>query len=351
VGSRLWVMVLAGGKGERFWPLSTARRPKPFLDLGMGRSLLQETLKRAGTVAPGSRTRVVAGRPLAGSIRRQIRPYPGVGILREPAALNTGPAALLATRWVWEQDSGATVLILPSDHCVRGLPLFRRAVKEATQIAEQGFLVTFGVRPTGVSTDYGYVLRGSRLKPTGHQVSRFVEKPPQATARALIRRRALWNSGMFVWKAASFLQEAARCEPAYSGWLELASRGGGGSSLARRAFASLPSLPVDRAVLERSGRVAVVEARFEWSDVGSWSALYDLSRKDARGNVGIGKCLVQNSAKNLVYSEAGLCVLHGVEGLLVVRSGEAVLVCPRRKTSEMKQLVEALRKRGLGGYL
>jgi len=351
VGARLWVMVLAGGRGERFWPLSTTRRPKPFLDLGMGSSLLQATLTRARTVAPGSRTRVVAGRSLAGAIRRQVRQHPGVGILREPAALNTGPAALLATRWVWEQDSGATVLILPSDHCVRGLALFRRAVQQARQLAGKGFLVTFGVRPTGPSTDFGYMLRGGRLKPTGHRVSRFLEKPPAATARALIRRKALWNSGMFVWKAASFLEEAARCEPAFAKWLEAASRAGGGSRRASRSFANLPSLPVDRAVLERSDRVAVVEARFEWSDVGGWSTLYDLSRKDAHGNVGIGNCLAQSSAKNLVYSEAGLCVLHGVDDLLVVRSGDAVLVCPRRKASEMKQLLEELRKRGLGGYL
>lgn len=351
MGSRLWVIVLAGGKGERFWPLSTTRRPKPFLDLGMGRSLLRETLLRAGRVVPGSRIRVVAGKPLERAIRSELDQHKGAGILQEPEARNTGPASLLATRWVWEQDRKATVLILPADHCVQGRGAFRQAVARARQLAEQGYLVTFGIRPEGAATEFGYILRGERLKPGGRRVSRFVEKPALPAARSLIRRRALWNSGMFVWQARAFLEEALRCEPSFGRWLEAVSRSGSGSFRARRAFASLPALPVDKAVLERSDRVAVVEAKFRWSDLGSWSALYDLARKDASKNVGIGKHVALHSANNLVYSEKGLCVLHGVEGLLLVRSGDVVLVCPRREASEMKSIVQEMRKRGFGGYL
>ena len=349
--SRLWVIVLAGGRGERFWPLSTTRRPKPFLNLGMGRSLLRQTLNRARTVAPGSRTRVVAGKPLERAIRRELGHHAGAGILLEPEARNTGPASLLATRWVWERDREATVLILPADHCVQGVLPFRRAVERARQLAVQGYLVTFGIRPDGVSTDFGYILRGERLKPSGRRVSRFVEKPTIPVARRLLHRGALWNSGMFIWQARAFLDEAARCEPSFGRWLDAAARSGSGSSRARRAFASLPSLPVDRAVLERSNRVAVVEAEFRWSDLGSWSALYDVSRKDSRKNVGMGHNIALHSTNNLVYSEEGLCVLYGVEGLLLVRSGDVVLVCPRREASEMKNLVQEMRKRGLGAYL
>ena len=349
--TRLWVIVLAGGKGERFWPLSTTRRPKPFLNLGMGRSLLQETLLRAGKVAPGSRIRIVAGKSLERSIRGVLGHPPSAGMLLEPEARNTGPASLLATRWVWEQDREATVLILPADHCVRGLGAFRQAVERARRLAGQGYLVTFGIRPEGASSDFGYILRGERLKPGGRRVRRFVEKPTLPVARRLLRSRALWNSGMFVWQARAFLEEAARCEPSFGKWLDAASRGGSTGPRARRAFAGLAALPVDRAVLERSDRVAVVEARFRWSDLGSWSALYDLARKDAGKNVGMGRHVALHSANNLVYSEEGLCVLHGVRGLLVVRSGDVVLVCPRREATEMKNIVQEMRKRGLGGYL
>jgi mannose-1-phosphate guanylyltransferase len=228
---------------------------------------------------------------------------------------------------------------------------FRRAVKQAQQLAAKGFLVTFGVRPTAPATDYGYILRGRRLVPRGNHVRRFVEKPPLAAARSLLRRGALWNSGMFVWRAASFLEEAARCEPSFARWLSGAHAGGVGGSRATRSFASLPSLPVDRAVLERSDRVAVLQAQFRWSDLGSWPALYDLSRKDGSGNAAIGNAIAMNSARNLIYSERGLCVLRGVEDLLVVRTGEVVLVCPRREASEMKQILQELRRRGLRGYL
>jgi len=351
VGSSLWVMVLAGGKGERFWPLSTTGRPKPLLDLGMGRSLLDDTLRRAGKVAAPSRTRVVAAEQLAPSLRKEIRKHRGVGILLEPAARNTGPAALLATRWVWERDPEATVLLLPSDHGVRGLLPFRGAVQKARRLAGKGFLVTFGVKPTGPAPEYGYILRGDPLEPAGHHVSRFVEKPSRASALGLIRRGALWNSGMFVWKAATFLEEAMRCEPSFGRWLRIANSDGIASGRAVRAFTRLQPLPVDRAVLERSGQVAVVEARFRWSDLGSWSALYELSRRDAHRNVGIGNFVALSSSDNLIYSDQGLCVLHGVKGLLVARSGNVVLVCPRHKASEMKQIVREIRIRGLGGYL
>ncbi|MCI0656104.1 MAG: mannose-1-phosphate guanylyltransferase/mannose-6-phosphate isomerase, partial [Acidobacteria bacterium] len=294
---------------------------------------------------------VVAGKPLQRAIRAELSHHEGAGILLEPEARNTGPAALLATRWVWEQDRKATVLILPADHCVQGVVAFRRAVERARQLAGQGYLVTFGIRPQGAATEFGYILRGERLKPSGRRVSRFVEKPTLPAARRLIRRRALWNSGMFVWQARAFLDEAVRCEPSFGRWLDAASRSGSGSPRAHRAFTSLPTLPVDKAVLERSNRVAVVEAEFRWSDLGSWSALYDLARKDASKNVGIGHHVALHSANNLVYSEEGLCVLHGVEGLLLVRSGDVVLVCPRREASEVKSIVQELRKRGLGGYL
>ncbi|PYQ14546.1 MAG: mannose-1-phosphate guanylyltransferase/mannose-6-phosphate isomerase [Acidobacteria bacterium] len=352
MGAKFWAMILAGGKGERFWPLSREKRPKPLLDLGSGRSLLWETLRRARRVVGASRIRVVAGGHLAGAIRGEMGRVGRAAVLVEPAPRNTGPAALLASRWVWERDPDGTVLLLPSDHRVVGDDAFRRAVEGARRLSEKGFLVTFGVRPAGPAPDYGYIVRGERIGLASHRVARFVEKPLPSTARSLIgRHRALWNSGMFVWRADCFLEEAARCEPAFRRWLRACDKGGSAGTLARRAFTRLPSTPVDRAVLERSDRVAVVEARFKWSDLGTWSALYDMGRRDRAGNVGWGRWVCVSSRGNLTFSPDGLTVLFGVSNFLVARVGEVVLVCPRPEAASLRDLLAELRRRGLGGYL
>jgi mannose-1-phosphate guanylyltransferase / mannose-6-phosphate isomerase len=350
--SSLWSIVLAGGKGERFWPLSREHRPKPLVDLGSGRSLLRETILRARQLSPASRIRVIAGALLAPVIRRDLGRLGRGGVIVEAAARNTGPAALLASRWVWERDRQGTLLVLPSDHRVVGREAFRLAVEKARKLAARGYLVTFGIRPSGPVPDYGYILKGAPIGALGHRVRRFVEKPPEAEARRLLRRGgALWNSGMFVWSAKVFLEEASRCEPAFARWLAHCKRGGSMGGEARKAFMRLPFVPVDRAVLERSDRVAVVESSFAWSDLGAWAALYDLGRKDARGNVGWGEIAAIDSSGNLAFSSDGIVVLCGVTEFLVARVNDVVLVCPRGRAMQMRDILASLRKGGHGGYL
>ena len=182
-------------------------------------------------------------------------------------------------------------------------------------------------------------------------MSRFVEKPALAAARRLLRHGALWNSGMFLWRADLFLQEAGRCEPSFKQWLRQCDRSRSVRFASRAGFTRLPDVPVDRAIMERSGRVAVVKSEFGWSDLGAWPALYDLARKDRRGNARWGNVVALDSSNNLVYCSRGLCVLEGVGGLMVVRAGDVVMVCPRRSAAGIRGIVQELRKRGLGGYL
>jgi mannose-1-phosphate guanylyltransferase len=192
---------------------------------------------------------------------------------------------------------------------------------------------------------------GERIAPGAHRVIRFVEKPDPSRARALLRRGALWNSGMFVWRAGDFLSEAASHEPAFRRWIELS---GGGKTVrpeARRRFRRLPSVPVDRAVLERSDRVAVVRAEFEWSDLGAWSALYDLGVVDDRGNVAWGGLAAVEARDNLAFHPRGLTVLFGVRDLMVVRDGEVILVCPRGHGGRMRELLRELERRGHRAHL
>jgi mannose-1-phosphate guanylyltransferase/mannose-6-phosphate isomerase len=336
-------MVLAGGRGERLWPLSRAAQPKPFLRFGDRKSLLGATLDRAGALAPRGRIRIVAGESLIGSIRKDLGKAWVLRTLREPAARNTGGACLLAAHWLQRRDPQATMLMLPSDHRISGAAAFRRAVARARRLAERGFLVTFGIPPAGPSEELGYLVPGPPLGREGRRVTRFVEKPPQRRARGLLRRGALWNSGMFCWRADVFLEEASRAEPAYGRWLRRS--GTAAQATTANGFARLPSLPVDRAVLERSRRVAVVPARFTWSDVGSWEQLPPPVRKDRQGNVVRGEVLAIRSRGNLVHREAGRCVLWGVDHLALLQSGDTLLLCPRDRLSRLRDLLAELRRR------
>lgn len=348
----LQAVILAGGRGERFWPLSRRRRPKPFLALGARESLLRETVRRARSIVPPGAVRVVTGSSLRAAVRRELRGLGTSPVLVEPAARNTGPAAVLAAREIAAADPRAEILTLPSDHRVAGLREFRAAVATARRLARRGFLVTFGVTPDGPNPDYGYIVRGGRLGASAHRVERFVEKPRPEVARRLISREgAVWNSGMFVWRAGVFLEEAARCEPSFRRWLEIAGTSKRISSAGRRAFRDLPSIPVDRAVLERSRRVAVVTGRFRWWDLGSWSSLAPILSRGADGNASWGELASLDSRNNLAVHPGGLTVLSGVRDLLVVTAGDVTLVCRRSHAGKMREILRYLERRGLGGYL
>ena len=348
----LKIVILAGGRGERFWPLSRRARPKPFLALGTRDSLLRETIRRARGVAPAGAIRVVAGPPLAAAVRRELRGLGTAPVLVEPAARNTGPAALLAAREIGAGDPRSEILTLPSDHRVTGQREFRRAVATARKLARRGFLVTLGIAPEGPNPDYGYIVRGERLGPSAFRVRRFVEKPPAGAARRLIARHgAVWNSGIFVWRADTFLEEAARCEPSFCRWLEAAGDGKKISPEGRRSFRSLPSIPVDRAVLERSRRVAVVLGRFRWSDLGSWHSLGPILRAGAGGNLAWGDLVAPGSRNNLAVHPGGLTVLSGVRDLLVVHAGNVTLVCPRSQAGRMREILRHLERKGHDRYL
>ena len=348
----LKVMILAGGKGERFWPLSRRRKPKPFLSIGGEESLLRATFRRARSVAPPGAIRVVAGAALAGAVRREMKGLGSGAVLVEPAARNTGPAALLAARIAWAEHPLSEILFLPSDHRVVGLRAFQAAVAAARRLARRGFLVTFGIPPGGPSPDYGYIVPGSRLAPSCRSVVRFVEKPDSGQARRLIRRHgAVWNSGMFVWSAEAFLEEAARYEPSFGRWLSLSGRGKEIPPAARRAFRDLPDIPVDRAVLERSRRVAVVKSGFEWSDLGTWSSLDGVLPRDRGGNLHWGDLVSSEAHDNLAVHPGGLTVLSGVKELLVIRAGNAILVCPRRHATRLREILREVERAGHGEYL
>jgi len=347
----LFAVILAGGSGTRFWPASRRKLPKQFLAVGGKRSLIAETAARLGSLVPPERRLVIAGEEHAPLVRKALPRLPPENLLCEPAARNTAACVAWAALEVERRSSGAVHAILPADHVIRPAALFRTALAAAAQEARSGgALVTFGIRPTFPATGYGYIHTGPEVarqkKVAVHAVERFVEKPDaERAARFLSAGDHLWNSGMFVWTTHAILEAMRRTAPDVVGPLERA----GTTAAILRAYPSLPSVSVDVAVLEKAAGVRVIPAPFEWSDVGSWPALEEVLDLDAQRNGAAGGAtlLAEGSRGCIAYGKKGqLIALLGVEDLVVVRAGDAVLVCRKDRAQDVKAIVARLEREG-----
>jgi mannose-1-phosphate guanylyltransferase/mannose-6-phosphate isomerase len=350
--SRVHAVVLAGGAGERFWPLSRARRPKPLLDLGDRRALLAETVARARRFAGA--VWVVCGPEHARDVIRVTR-LPRRRVLVEPRRRNTAPAIGFAAARIAAEAPDAVLVVLPADHRIPDADAFARAARRAADAAARaGALVTLGVRPTRPETAYGWIECGP---PAGrglmglHRARRFVEKPSEARARRLLRRGGvLWNAGIFAWEARTILEEIERCAPRVHralGPVLRRPRGRGAPAAARRAFARAPAVSIDHAVLERSRRVLVLPVSFRWSDVGTWASLADaLGVRPGRNRILAGELVACDAGGNLVRGDGRLVALVGVRDLAVIDSGDALLVARLDRSGDVRRVVKRLRARG-----
>lgn len=346
-------VVLAGGAGTRFWPLSRQSRPKPLLRVGGRETLLSETLARAARFAPRERTWLVCGREHAGPMRRAAG-LPASRVLVEPRMRNTAAAVGLAALRVARSEPDALLAILPADHRIPDGAAFARAIRRAARAAAaEGVLVTLGVRPTRPETGYGYIRIGApagRAHAGLHRVRRFVEKPDPARARRYVRSGGyLWNAGVFVWSARGILEEIEACAPEV--WRALAplarASGRDWTRAVERAYRRVASLPIDKAVLERSRRVWCLPVDFHWSDVGTWQSLaWELGVDGSVSRVMDGEALLCDSRGNLVYADDRPVVLLGVEGLAVIDAGDALLVADLDRSPEVREVVSLLRQKG-----
>ncbi|HEX5067172.1 MAG TPA: mannose-1-phosphate guanylyltransferase [Myxococcota bacterium] len=349
----LHAVILAGGAGERFWPASRARRPKPFLRVVGGRTLLDATLLRARKVAGAGRVWVVCGNEHAKAIRRATR-LPASRVLVEPTRRNTAAAVAFAALRIARSDPDAVMVVLPADHHIPDTAAFVKDIRLAARAArEAGVLVTLGVRPTRPETGYGYIDVGAlagRAHPGLHRVRQFVEKPVRRVAERYVRGgRHLWNAGIFVFGARTVLEEIGAHAPELAAALApLGARGRVSTAARLHCYRSAPSVPIDVAVMEKSRRVWTLPVRWRWSDVGTWESLAgELGVGPGSSKLLAGELVYDDGAGNLVWGQSGRPIaLLGVSGLAVVDAGDALLVARLDRSNEVRAIVQALKERG-----
>jgi len=344
-------VILSGGSGTRLWPLSRQSRPKQFLALTGQHSLLQQTVERLRGLRDGAPPIMLGNsdqRFMVAEQLHEIGVHPAAQLL-EPVARSTAPAIAVAALQVQKKDPGGILLVLPSDHVITGEDAFLTDVAAAARVALEGHLVTFGIKPLGPNTGYGYIERADALASDtrAYRIKRFIEKPDLERARAYAASGShYWNSGMFVFTARRFVEELQRLQPevlaAAREALAAATHDLDFIRLDKAAFERSPSISIDYAVMEKTSAGAVIEAGFGWSDVGSWSTLWDIGNKDQAGNVVHGDTLVKGARDCFVWADGRLVVTLGVKDLMVVETDDAVLVAERARAEEVKDLVQAL---------
>jgi mannose-1-phosphate guanylyltransferase/mannose-6-phosphate isomerase len=350
-------VILCGGAGSRLWPVSRQLLPKQFLPLVTGRTLLQDTALRARDAAGPVQPIVICNEAHRFLVQDQLAEI-GIAarIVLEPAGRSTAAAVAIAALMCEKDDP--VLLVLASDHAIRGTEAFNDAVRRAAIVAAGGSLVTFGIAPARPDSGFGYIERGDLLPGAAgaYKVARFVEKPAEAEARRLIATgRAYWNSGMFAFGARRVLEELGRYRQdildAAREALDGASDDLGFLRLGKEAFLACPAEAIDRAVMERTAHAAVIPAEFEWSDVGSWEALWDIAQKDAQGNAARGDVQMQDTKGSLVFGERRLVATLGVEDLIIVDTDDALLVADRSRSQDVREVVDDLKRANRSEHL
>ncbi|WP_426735647.1 mannose-1-phosphate guanylyltransferase [Myxococcus faecalis] len=352
----LYPVIMAGGSGTRFWPLSRQARPKQFLPLASKLPLITDTAQRLKGLATVKNTFIVCGPLHAKAAAKLVKGLPRPNLLVEPVARNTAPAIALAAVQVAARDPKGVMVVLPSDHHVADVPGFKRVLEQAARIAEGGHIVTLGIQPNRPETGYGYIQVGDALEGGGRAVKAFKEKPDPQTAQAYVSSgEYLWNGGIFVFRAdvilAAFEQHMPEMKKGLKALREAAGKRTFGAVL-KKVFPKLPSTSIDYGVMEKASNIAVLPGDFGWSDVGSFAAIPEVRPADAHGNVISGDLAVVVDCKGcIVLADKRPLSVVGLTDVVVVDSGDAVLVVPREKSQDVRKVVEALKARKLQKYL
>ncbi len=355
VFNHVYAVIMAGGSGTRFWPLSRRKQPKQLLELYGRGTLLEQTVARLkGFISP-ARTYVLTSRLVRDEVCRRLPMVPRAQIVAEPVGRNTAPTIGLAAHEVLRRDRHGVMAVLPSDHVILKPAAFRRALRSACLwAAAEGNSVILGLKPTRPETGFGYVrlgrLEARRRGEKIYRVQKFTEKPPLNLARRYVASgRYLWNGGMFIWRASTLISNLERFKPDMARILERIASAGGvrARRTLDRLYPRLEKVSIDYALMEKISRVYAVSADLGWSDVGSWAVAYDLNQKDGEGNVRPRHSLCLGSGGNIIVSPKKFVVTVGVQDLVIVDADDAMLVCARGRSQDVGIAVQELERRGL----
>lgn len=341
----LFVLIMAGGVGSRFWPRSRKSKPKQLLNIFGQNSMIRETYRRVSNLVPPENVYIITNKVQAKLITAELPELPTRNIIAEPVGKNTAPCVAVSAKTILNRSEDSVIITLPADHLIEKEKEFENKLFEAAKYAfESKGLVTFGITPTRPETGYGYIHFNKNSSENIFKVKEFVEKPNLETAiKYLEAGDYLWNSGMFIWRSDVILDEVKKYLPeVYS--LVAKINDNDYDNIIEEIYPKFESVSVDYGIMEKSEKVFVMDGNIGWSDVGSWESVYELSKKDENGNALVGDVLTLDTKNSYVYSENNFTALVGVNDLVVINLGDSLLVCDRAKAQAVKNVVDELTK-------
>ncbi len=359
----VYAVIMAGGVGSRFWPRSRERTPKQLMEIAGERTMIQSTVDRLKNFVPAKNIFVVTNKLQKHAIAKQLPSVPSENIIVEPIGRNTAPCIGLAAMFVRRLDPNGVMVVLPADHLILDEQEFLRVLGVAVGIAhEQSSLITIGIQPTHPETGYGYIqvfeddrAKNGSLPPGVFKVKTFAEKPNLSTAQKFVESGDFyWNSGMFIWRADVILKEIKHSLPELSAHLEGLEPSLGTTLLEQsleHAYGLIRGISIDYGVMEKATGVFVIRGEFGWSDVGSWDEVYRLSPKDDHGNFAHGKVISFDTKNSYIHTDDKLVATVGVEDLIIINTPDALLVCKRGSSQDVKEIVDHLRRKQMNDYL
>jgi mannose-1-phosphate guanylyltransferase len=341
-----YAVILAGGKGERFWPRSRKDFPKQLLTIADTETMLESTIERIAPFVPWDHILLVARRSIEQNLLALKLPLPRRNYLLEPQGRNTAPALCLAAFTIARIDPESVMIVLPSDHFISDKQAFLRCIRKAIVTAEKDYLVTFGIVPNRPETGYGYIECGDSISDGVCDVKRFKEKPSQKKANEFIKSgRFLWNSGIFVWKTKQIIEAFHAYQPELAEKMEICCAAPNKverNRLLREAYEKAESISIDYAVMEKASKAAMVRASFGWDDVGAWNALERILKANEDGNIFVGNVVSADLKDSIIVSEGGVVGVVGVKNLIVVHTEDATLIIPKERAQEVRDIVRKL---------
>ena len=352
----MYAVILAGGSGTRFWPKSREQLPKQLLNINGERTMIQDTLTRISPIVSAEKTWIITNEKHALETCRQLKAtkFNPSQLLTEPIARNTAAAIGYSAFILSQHNPDAIMAVFPADHAITTHKQFLELIEQAKTVAKKNHLVTLGIKPTSPETGYGYIKQGKSLEGNAYKVDRFIEKPDKATAEKYLSEGGYyWNSGIFIWKVSVLLNEIKRYLPNLHTQLDKLSKNTIEvkgpypfkelNDSGKKIFESLQPVSIDNGIMEKSNNSVVFPANIGWNDVGSWTALADISQKDSKGNVIKGNVFSIENNNSIIYAEERLVATMGLKNMIVVDTSDAVLICPKDCAQDVKKIVEQIK--------